>query len=118
MELPNVRVALQVWLDEALGVCRWRCKVKDLETTDLQLAGYTEEYLERVNSVLQSSNITPMGAFCMGVVEAIARNGLGIMPDLTLLRAAASCERVSDAVAIAEKWLEETKWAMERGEKQ
>lgn len=68
---------------------------------------YTDEYLQMLNSVLSGRYITPIGGYCVGVVEAIVRTSIQKMPSLYLLQVAADCTSVAEAISVAQKWIEE-----------
>lgn len=71
----------------------------------LDAAGWTEKYLRDLNARLHAPDITPIGAYCMGVVESIVRQRLGRLPEDHMLAAAALSKSVKDAVDLAEEWV-------------
>ncbi len=83
--------------------------VKPCPDTQAALAAglYTGQYLAVLNGVLRSRYITPIGAYCIGVVESIVRTSIQKMPTLYLLQVAADCKSVPEAISVAQKWIEE-----------
>ena len=71
----------------------------------IELADYTEDYLRDLNSVLQGPFISPMGAYCMGLVEGLAHSETGTMPCRYLLQLAADCQKPDEAVELVERWM-------------
>jgi hypothetical protein len=67
-------------------------------------AAHPADYLRRVNAVLQSKSITAMGAYYLGVVEAILRQRAGALPDDAVMARAIRCASVKEAVDFAHEW--------------
>ena len=67
-------------------------------------AAHPADYLRNLNRVLHSEGITPIGAYCLGVVESILRQRLGAMPDEAVMQRAVQCTGVKEAVDFAHEW--------------
>ena len=64
--------------------------------------GWTEEFLRDLNAVLHAPEITPIGAYCVGVVHNIWMDW-GMLPDRRLLEEAARCTNIPEAIALAKR---------------
>jgi hypothetical protein len=65
----------------------------------------TDSYLAMVNEIL-AGDISAEGAYCLGLVSAMAEiDGLGA-PQRIVLELAAQCRRMADAADVFEQWRE------------
>ena len=79
----------------------------------LDRLGIAEAYIEDLNAVLRDPATTPMGAFCMGLVDLGLRQHV-LLPGREQLERAAKCKSVAEADRLLRTLLKERREKKER----